>query len=84
MAAANTNHPMTRHLLLAGFSLAAYGLKTTRDVQWYVSRRLSRPEAHRYNALPLGPLAQLVEQGTLNPKVAGSIPARPIARFACK
>src|SRR6478736_712875 len=26
----------------------------------------------------LGPLAQLVEQGTLNPKVAGSIPARPI------
>ena len=54
MAAANTNHPMTRHLLLAGFSLAAYGLKTTRDVQWYVSRRLNRPEAHRYNALPSG------------------------------
>src|SRR4051794_8987350 len=27
---------------------------------------------------PCGPLAQLVEQGTLNPKVAGSIPARPI------
>jgi PAS domain S-box-containing protein len=26
-----------------------------------------------------GPLAQLVEQGTLNPKVAGSIPARPIS-----
>ena len=26
----------------------------------------------------LGPLAQLVEQGTLNPKVAGSIPARPM------
>ena len=26
-----------------------------------------------------GPLAQLVEQGTFNPKVAGSIPARPIA-----
>ena len=30
-----------------------------------------------YTSLPLGPLAQLVEQGTLNPKVAGSIPARP-------
>jgi hypothetical protein len=31
-------------------------------------------------ALPCesGPLAQLVEQGTFNPKVAGSIPARPI------
>src|SRR4051812_18813919 len=28
----------------------------------------------------LGPLAQLVEQGTLNPKVAGSIPARPITK----
>src|SRR5918992_4082708 len=26
-----------------------------------------------------GPLAQLVEQGTLNPKVVGSIPTRPIA-----
>src|SRR2546423_6347890 len=30
-----------------------------------------------YTTHPLGPLAQLVEQGTLNPKVAGSIPARP-------
>ena len=27
---------------------------------------------------PEGPVAQLVEQGTFNPKVAGSIPARPI------
>jgi hypothetical protein len=27
-----------------------------------------------------GPLAQLVEQGTFNPKVAGSNPARPIKR----
>ena len=30
-----------------------------------------------YTARRFGPLAQLVEQGTLNPKVAGSIPARP-------
>src|SRR3712207_5358455 len=29
---------------------------------------------------PCGPLAQLVEQGTLNPKVVGSIPTRPTAR----
>jgi hypothetical protein len=29
--------------------------------------------------LGAGPVAQLVEQGTFNPKVAGSIPARPIA-----
>jgi hypothetical protein len=28
----------------------------------------------------LGPVAQLVEQGTFNPKVAGSIPARPIRK----
>src|SRR5687768_5367932 len=31
-----------------------------------------------YTRVP-GPLAQLVEQGTLNPKVVGSIPTRPIA-----
>ena len=30
----------------------------------------------------LGPLAQLVEQGTLNPKVVGSIPTRPISQIA--
>src|SRR5438132_12889830 len=30
-----------------------------------------------YTSAAFGPLAQLVEQGTLNPKVAGSIPARP-------
>src|SRR5689334_7937490 len=29
-----------------------------------------------------GPLAQLVEQGTFNPKVAGSIPARPTGHSA--
>jgi hypothetical protein len=29
-------------------------------------------------AQDIGPVAQLVEQGTFNPKVAGSIPARPI------
>ena len=43
-------------------------------------------DAHRVAtiaALRCGPLAQLVEQGTLNPKVEGSIPSRPIrnARF---
>ncbi len=32
----------------------------------------------RYDRPSLGPLAQLVEQGTLNPKVGGSIPPRPI------
>ena len=31
-----------------------------------------------YTSDPLGPLAQLVEQGTLNPKVEGSNPSRPI------
>ncbi len=28
-----------------------------------------------------GPVAQLAEQGTFNPKVAGSSPARPIAQI---
>jgi PAS domain S-box-containing protein len=31
-----------------------------------------------YTTRRFGPLAQLVEQGTLNPKVEGSIPSRPI------
>ena len=31
-----------------------------------------------------GPLAQLAEQGTFNPKVAGSNPARPIEETAAK
>ena len=40
-------------------------------------------ERGRLDVLPLhspgpGPVAQLAEQGTFNPKVAGSIPARPI------
>src|SRR4051794_21330406 len=33
-----------------------------------------------YNGRRRGPLAQLAEQGTLNPKVGGSIPPRPIRR----
>src|SRR6202030_3065597 len=40
----------------------------------------SRPgvSAPRLDWKPRGPLAQLVEQGTLNPKVEGSNPSRPI------
>ena len=30
-----------------------------------------------------GPVAQLVEQGTFNPKVTGSIPVRPIELVRC-
>ena len=33
------------------------------------------------NASPCGPLAQLVEQVTLNHKVGGSIPSRPTILF---
>ena len=33
-----------------------------------------------YTSDPPGPLAQLVEQGTLNPKVEGSNPSRPIRK----
>jgi hypothetical protein len=40
---------------------------------------------HRgYTTQPPGPLAQLVEQGTLNPKVEGSNPSRPTFRTSCK
>ena len=35
------------------------------------------PSGSGYNVRAFGPLAQLVEQGTLNPKVIGSIPIRP-------
>jgi hypothetical protein len=38
----------------------------------------SSPIAHPiFSTVIPGPLAQLVEQGTLNPKVIGSIPIRP-------
>jgi hypothetical protein len=35
------------------------------------------PGGRRYHGFS-GPVAQLVEQGTFNPKVVGSIPTRPI------
>jgi hypothetical protein len=40
-----------------------------------------RTFTRRYDTRLLGPLAQLVEQGTLNPKVEGSNPSRPIERL---
>src|SRR6266571_5655336 len=44
-----------------------------------IARKAIGAATRLHYAPALGPLAQLVEQGTLNPKVAGSIPARPIA-----
>src|ERR671927_1081939 len=41
--------------------------------------RPAKNSGHPSIPLGSGPVAQLVEQGTFNPKVAGSIPARPIA-----
>ena len=52
---------------LPALRLARYNSALSR-----LHKRLSR-----YTAPPRGPLAQLVEQRTLNPLVAGSIPARP-------
>src|SRR5918911_3328393 len=46
----------------------------------FIRRKATYAERRLHFAAALGPLAQLVEQGTLNPKVAGSIPARPIAK----
>ena len=39
--------------------------------------RLDRAAYNPYPCHQAGPLAQLVEQGTFNPKVVGSIPTRP-------
>jgi hypothetical protein len=46
-------------------------------------RTTAHPSEHRmiYTPQPPGPLAQLVEQGTLNPKVEGSNPSRPTYSF---
>jgi hypothetical protein len=46
----------------------------------YAESSVIAPMASRPDApiLEAGPVAQSVEQGTFNPKVAGSIPARPI------
>src|SRR6185503_7552619 len=46
---------------------ASYGYGATRQI------------LRRATLAGSGPVAQLVEQRTFNPKVAGSIPARPIA-----
>src|SRR5690242_20241300 len=46
----------------------------------FIRRKATDAGRRLHYAPALGPLAQLVEQGTLNPKVAGSIPARPIAK----
>src|SRR5439155_1465113 len=53
------------------------------DASGYRGLRLRphRAKARRgggYTSAAFGPLAQLVEQGTLNPKVEGSNPSRPI------
>src|SRR6266576_3152542 len=45
----------------------------------FIRRKATDAGRWLHYAPALGPLAQLVEQGTLNPKVAGSIPARPTA-----
>src|SRR5689334_15052805 len=49
-----------------------------------VTRRLTSAGGRSRTLPPRGPVAQLVEQGTFNPKVAGSRPARPIIRETCK
>ena len=50
------------------------------DVEGAGAKAESPVEALLQIGVPdVGPVAQLVEQRTFNPKVAGSIPARPIA-----
>ena len=48
-----------------------------RQDSWGLSRIRAGFKSLTDNRICLGPLAQLVEQLTLNQRVAGSIPARP-------
>ena len=65
--------PASRSAAESGADLTNWGrLPTT------VSTRIGG-----YTTRPCGPLAQLVEQGTLNPKVEGSNPSRPIPETSC-
>ena len=50
---------------------------TWTETSWYASPSRSSRRAEPLYTGRKGPLAQLVEQGTFNPKVAGSSPARP-------
>ena len=34
---------MTKHFLYTGLTVLSYGYKTTRDLRWYVARRLQHP-----------------------------------------
>src|SRR5437588_6895096 len=60
------------------------GEKAHQALQYAAARAVIGPPKPKPGALggytspTFGPLAQLVEQGTLNPKVGGSIPPRPI------
>ncbi len=37
------NEPMTKHLAQAGIGVLAFAFRTSRDLEWYVVRRLQRP-----------------------------------------
>ena len=52
--------------------------RTFSGSRWGRSRWIRRGAMHVALRCRFGPLAQLVEQGTFNPKVVGSIPTRPI------
>ena len=68
--------PRSRSAREVGADLMNWGrLPTTERTRTGRSVRLAT-----MRGVSFGPLAQLVEQGTLNPKVGGSIPPRPIVR----
>ena len=54
---------------------------TWTETSWYASPSRSNRQAEPLYTGRKGPLAQLVEQGTFNPKVAGSSPARPTSKL---
>src|ERR1044072_2736783 len=75
-------------LLPASANTCASGKPTypapTMATSVFIRRKATDAGRRLHYAPALGPLAQLVEQGTLNPKVAGSIPARPTLKAAAE
>ena len=78
--------PSTRKAIIAfqkKYKLGADGIVGKKTVKRLNAelKKLAQSQSCPPLYSPQGPLAQPVEQGTFNPKVAGSSPARPISQL---
>ena len=73
-AAVENDDPAEARRLVARFPFSD---EQRRNIEQLLAARERRHDAGSGELPHRGPVAQLVEQGTFNPKVAGSIPARP-------